>query len=257
MSRQAREKSQTGIYHVMARGINRQDIFCDEEDNKRYLETLMRVKLKTGINVYGYCLMRNHVHLLIKEGTEGLSVSMKSLGTGFARWYNWKYDRCGHVFQDRYKSEPVENEAYLLTVIRYIHLNPVKAGIVDMPENWKWSSCGDYYGRQNCLSGLIETDLILGIFSNDKKDAVKTFINFMDEVSSDKCLELDENKRKTDEEVLDEILQLTNGRVPLSIHGIPKKDRNDILLAAKAIEGTTYRQLARIFGVSTSVICKA
>lgn len=257
MSRQAREKSWSGIYHVMSRGINRQDIFIDEEDSKRYLETLGRVKQNRGIEVYGYCLMGNHVHLLIKEGTEGISVAMKSIGTGYARWYNWKYDRSGHVFQDRYKSEAVEDEAYLFTVIRYIHLNPIKAGLAKNPESWEWSSCRAYYDMRHYPSGLTETALILGMLSKDKGNAISMFRQYMEELNSDKCLEHDEMKRKTDAEVREEILHLMKGHPVQSIYNMTKEERNTVLRTAKTIEGTTYRQIARIFGISTSVIFKA
>lgn len=134
MPRQARMKSKTGIYHVIVRGISQQNIFHDEEDFMKYLEMLERVKKKSGFKLYGYCLMGNHVHLLIHESQDELSVVMKGLGISYAWWYNWKYKRTGHVFQDRYKSECVEDDTYLLTVIRYIHQNPVKAGMVTKPD---------------------------------------------------------------------------------------------------------------------------
>ncbi len=257
MSRQAREKSQSGIYHVMSRGINGQDIFNDEEDSIRYLETVDRVKKNNGIEVYGYCLMKNHLHLLVKEGEEGLASAMKKIGTGYARWYNWKYNRRGYVFQDRYKSEGVDDDAYLLTVIRYIHQNPVKAKLVEKPESWRWSSCRAYYSIQEYPPGLTETGFILDIFSKDKGDAISRFRKYIEEVNSDKCLDHDEKHRKTDAQVLEEISQIMQGQTVQSIHNMPKEERDNLIRAAKAIEGTTYRQLARIFGISASTIFKA
>lgn len=93
--------------------------------------------------------MDNHVHILIREGKEPLSKVMKRIGVSYVYWYNWKYERNGHLFQDRYKSEPVEDDKYLLTVIRYIHQNPLKAGIVDSIDQYQWSSHHEYTKSTN------------------------------------------------------------------------------------------------------------
>ena len=129
MSRQARAKSSTKIYHVMLRGINKQQIFFDEQDCKKFIKTLIDCKKISGFKLYAYCLMPNHIHLLLKAENEDLSVIMKRIGCRFVYWYNAKYQRVGHLFQDRFKSEPVEDDEYFLCALRYIHLNPVEAGI--------------------------------------------------------------------------------------------------------------------------------
>ncbi|GAE47324.1 transposase [Mesobacillus boroniphilus] len=128
MARKARVKSSSGIYHVMFRGVNRQDIFHDDDDRRRFLEILKKYKKKMGLQVYAWCLMSNHIHVLLKEGEESISATMKRVGVSYAVYYNWKYRTSGHVFQNRFNSEIVENDAYFLTVVRYIHQNPVKAG---------------------------------------------------------------------------------------------------------------------------------
>ena len=128
MPRQARRKSESGIYHILLRGINRQQIFEDIEDFEKFLEVLKDCKAISDYKLFAYCLMSNHVHLLIKEEKEPIEQIMKRIATRFVYWYNIKYQRVGHLFQDRFKSEPVENDAYFMTVIRYIHQNPLKAG---------------------------------------------------------------------------------------------------------------------------------
>ena len=143
MPRTARKKSKTGIYHIMLRGINRQRIFEDDEDYRRFLNSLKEFKDKCGYEIYGFCLMSNHIHLLIKEGNEDLGIVFRRIGASYVYWYNWKYNRCGHLFQDRYKSETVENDVNLLSVLRYIHQNPVKAGIEKDLKNYP----GDTWGR--------------------------------------------------------------------------------------------------------------
>jgi REP element-mobilizing transposase RayT len=113
------------------RGINRQIIFEDTEDYIQFLESLTRQKETSGIQIYAYCLMSNHVHLLMKEGNVDLGTVFKRIGSSYVYWHNWKYNRRGHLFQDRYRSEAVEDDGYFLTVIRYIHNNPIKAVITN------------------------------------------------------------------------------------------------------------------------------
>ena len=99
MTRQARQKSQSGIYHIILRGINKQIIFEEEEDRQKFLECLGHYKLICQYQIYGYCLMDNHVHLLIKESEQDIGSIMKRIGVGYVSWYNRKYNRCGHLFQ--------------------------------------------------------------------------------------------------------------------------------------------------------------
>ena len=144
MSRQARKPSESGIYHVMLRGINKQQIFIDEEDYEKFLWVLKDTKEISEYKLYAYCLMDNHIHLLIKVEKEPLHIIFKRIGNRFVYWYNAKYQRIGHLFQDRYKSEAVENEEYFLTVLRYIHQNPLKAGICENVSDYKYSSYNEY-----------------------------------------------------------------------------------------------------------------
>ncbi len=113
MPRSARKKSISGIYHVVLRGTNKQRIFEDDQDNQKFLQTIRAHKKTSGYEVYAYCLMSNHIHLLMKEGKEDLGIVFRRIGASFVYWYNWKYSRKGHLFQDRYKSEVVESDKYL------------------------------------------------------------------------------------------------------------------------------------------------
>ena len=149
MPRKVRRTCESGIYHVMLRGINRQRIFEDERDYRQFLSTLAKYRTVCGYTLLGYCLMPNHVHLLIREGDEPLPTVFRRIGASYVYWYNGKYGRVGHLFQDRYKSEAVEDEAYLLTVARYIHQNPVKAGLCETPGKYLYSSYMDYRRKDN------------------------------------------------------------------------------------------------------------
>jgi len=140
MPRQPRQLSDTGIYHIMLRGINRQRIFEDDADYTYFLGCLRDVRdLSTSV-ILAYCCMPNHVHLLMEQGDEPVSTVMKRLGVRYATWFNRKYDRVGHLFQDRFLSRPVDSDPYLLMVVMYIHFNPVAAGICDQPTDYRWSS---------------------------------------------------------------------------------------------------------------------
>jgi len=128
MPRMPRKPSGSGYYHVVSRGIGKQVLFEETEDYERYLETLRRFLPENSISLIAYCLMENHVHLLV-HADSGLERAMKQIAVSYSYYFNAKYDRVGHLFQDRYMSEPVEDERYLLAAVRYIHNNPPKAGI--------------------------------------------------------------------------------------------------------------------------------
>ena len=257
MPRKPREKSKSGIYHVMIRGVNRQEIFHEDEDNRKFLEILAKYTKDAGAKVYGWCLMGNHVHLLLAEGSEELSKTMKRIGVAFAWYYNWKYRATGHLFQDRFKSEKVESDAYLLTVIRYIHQNPVKAGAVKRVEDWKWSSCSGYYGKRTYPVGLLDSGRILSYFSDNKRLAVGLFKEFSEGENTDKCLDDEFRPRINDEEARQEIIRALEGIQLTQVKSLPKLERDVIFRKVKKIDGVTQRQAARILGVSPSLIFKA
>ncbi|MBQ5759363.1 MAG: transposase, partial [Schwartzia sp.] len=125
MPRQPRTPGE--FFHVVVRGIGRQILFENDDDRRKYLALLEKYQEENDITLMAYCLMDNHVHLLIRDNNGSLSLFMKQMGVSYALYYNRKYERVGHLFQDRYKSEVVDREEYLLTAYRYILNNPVKA----------------------------------------------------------------------------------------------------------------------------------
>lgn len=252
MPRQARKKSKTGIYHIILRGINRQILFEDDEDKEKFIDILKQYKQKSGYKVLGYCLMDNHVHLLIQEGKEALNNSMKRIGVSYVYWYNWKYKRTGHLFQDRYKSEPVEDDGYLLTVLWYILQNPKKAELVRDIAAYKWSSYYEYIGQPT----ITDTDLVLGLFSEDKK-MVKEYLSENLTVSESKVLEIDETSRLLDQEARVIIEKKTS---PMSLGELrlaEKSKRDEILINLKQQDGLSIRQIARITGFTVNIVAKA
>jgi len=255
MPRRGRSKSKTGIYHVMARGINRDKIFHSERDYEKYFEILKNVKEISKFNMFAYCLMSNHVHLLIKEGEEPISQIMKRVNSRYAQWYNYKYERIGHVFQDRFKSECVDNDSYLLTVIRYIHQNPVKAKIIEKPEYYKWSSCSIYY--QNCGEKFIESSVILSFFNEDENIARTQFRKFIEEPNKDQCLDDEEFIKISDEQLRLAIEEILDGNSISTLKNMNKIERSALLKKIKKIKGATIRQISRVTGLGYNIIFRA
>ena len=211
MPRKARQKSNTCIYHIILRGANRQEIFHDDKDRVRFLETLDKYRNQIEIKIYAWCLMNNHIHIVIQEGKEDLSVTMKRIGVSFVWYYNLKYGTTGHLFQDRYRSENVESDEYLMNVIRYIHHNPVKAGLVKKPLQWKWSSCKAYYEKETYMINLLYKEFVLNMFSEDKDKAIEIFREFNEEINEEKFMEDDVVIRLKDDEAKIEIEKIAYG----------------------------------------------
>lgn len=140
MPRKSRIKSKSNVYHVMLRGINRQQIFEEDSDYMQFIEILRIVKDISNFKLHAYCLMGNHVHLLIQTQDESIELIMKRLEVRFVHWYNKKYKRTGSLFDGRYKTENVETDKYFLTALRYILQNPVKAGICNNIYEYPWSA---------------------------------------------------------------------------------------------------------------------
>ena len=253
MPRVAREKSSTGVYHVILRGHNQQPIFKEEEDAQRFLHTLEKYQKSGDYLVFAYCLMANHVHLLIKEEQTELGTIMKRIGASFVYWYNKKHERCGNLFQDRFRSEAVEDEAYFLTVLRYIHQNPVKAGLVEEPASYKWNSYREYLGELN----MIEADYVLGIFHPQREKALTEFEDFHKVIENVSCLEIVEEKRSyKDDEAAELIKVLCSVSCSSELKAAGETEMSDHLKRLKE-QGLSTRQIARLTGISRRTILKA
>ncbi len=257
MPRTAREKSDSGCYHIVMRGINRQVLFKDDQDYRQFLIILRRCKENLGLEVLGWCLMNNHVHLLLKEGSENISDTMKRIGVSYARYHHAKYDCIGPLFQDRFYSEAVEDDTYLLTVIRYIHQNPVKAKLVHLPSDWKWSSCPGYYGKKVTPSNLLDPVLIFNIMhAGDQEKAQKMFKAFNEASNEDRCLDYTEKRFYTDEEIRKMIYKLFPEIGQQEFKSLPKNMQKKIIKQVISIDGVTQSRTANIIGVSQGYISK-
>ncbi|SMD15905.1 transposase, partial [Sporomusa malonica] len=206
-------------------------------------------------NIFAYCLMDNHIHLVIKEGKDPLEKLMKRIGVSYVYWYNWKYKRSGHLFQDRYKSEVIEDDRYLLEVIRYIHQNPLQAEMITSLGEYRWSSYAEYTWQH---SNIVDTNFILEMFSRNNETARELFIEYMGRMSDcEKEFNLERTKRLTDEEAKEIIKNAIGNLATTQLQSMAKDKRDDLLRKLKAIEGLSIRQIARITGLNFNVVAKA
>jgi len=198
----ARDKGEFTTYHVIQRGNERKNIFVSDNDRIRFLDTLARMKEKYNFLVYAYCLMDNHIHLVINDNGNDISKLIKSINVSYVYYFNQIYKRCGHLFQDRFRSEIIQDGRYLLQVSKYIYNNPVKAGMVRKAEEYKWSSYNIYTGRCKDIQKLIDTGKILGIISNNSAKAVKAYAEYVIEDEMMQVMDIEEDTVATSKEVM-------------------------------------------------------
>ena len=243
-----RRTSATGFYHVILVGNNHQRIFEDREDCRKFLYVLSDSRQTYGFTILAYCLMTNHVHLLIRPGKIALSNVFMSFGARYVRWYNEKYARTGHLFQERYKSKPVNDLPYLLTVVRYIHLNPVKAGICRTPQQYEFSSFSSYF-----KDPMIDSSYMLTLISRDE------FVGFHSVPNDDECMDIDRKTEKmlTDPQAIGEMTRISGCKNATEFQRLAQSARDEALHQMLA-SGVRIRQASRITGISYHIVrnCK-
>ena len=237
----------------MLRGIDRRDIFTDDQDRGKFLKILRTVTapedrdgnpLSPYCHIHAYCLMDNHVHLLIAEGAEDIGTVMKRIGVSYVSYFNKRHERLGPLFHDRFRSEPVGDTGYFITLLRYIHQNPVEAEIVTTPGQYRWSSWHEYAaspttaGQAICSRTLPFTALpwqqLCEMVLNVSEGRIEPHSKI-------------EGGRRTDNDARRILEQLCGGDMA-TLQTMPKEDRK--ILIRKAISnGISMRQLARITGI--------
>ena len=260
MPRKSRKISKTKVYHCMLRGINKQEIFFDSQDYLKFKKELNETKEFFSYKLYSYVLMPNHIHLEIKDENDKLAKIMQSLQLRYSNYFNKKYERTGHLFENRFKSKIVEEEMYKLNLLRYIHQNPVKAGISNI-DKYAWSSYIEYIDGNKEEIKLTDTIEILEMFSSDSKDAKNQFILFNQEnykfKNSEELLEYEMKSNLTDEEIIyfvKEYLKIDNIQ---EIQQYKPSLRDEIIYQISKIKGTTQNQISRILGLNIRIIQRA
>ena len=248
ISRTQRTKSNTNVYHVIIRGINRQDIFLDNQDFRKFLKELKRTKELYQYELYAYALMPNHAHFIIHDTTENLSTIMQSLNIRYSYYFNQKYERVGHLFENRFKSKNIEEESYLKNVVRYIHKNPENAGITG---HYSWTSYYEYVQNEE---RIIDKDFIMNLFNNDISN-FKIFHNNYNK-NQDFGNHYEMISKIEDKEAIQCMKEIAKEENLIRIQNYDKEKKYEIIKKFIQIEGIKKIQIARILGMNRKLIEK-
>ena len=225
----------------MSRGNIKQDIFLSDDDRLDFLEKLADVVSECAWVCYAYCLMGNHYHLLIETPQANLSEGMHKLNSYYSKRFNWKQEKVGHLLQGRYTSRLVEKDEHLWEIIRYMPLNPVKAGLVSEPEQWIWSSYRPIAGLAPA-PGFLDVEYTLSLFGNDKSIAKQEYMRF---VADGLLLE-----RLTDQTVRLTLQELFQG-------AWNKEQRNTAMRIAHSNHNYKMTEIAAYLSISLSTVSRA
>ena len=249
MPRTARKTSMSNIYHVMMRGVNRQPIFENDGDRLHFMSVLKECKEISGFRLHAFCLMPNHLHFLIEPAGEPLDLVFRRIGIRYAVWYNRKHQRAGHLFQDRFRSENVENDLYYMTVLRYILQNPMKAGLEPHLGTYRWSS---YPAYAKGTGSITDTQYATELFGT--RESLIDFVRMgnedivMDETDPEWPLQDDDAKKIME--------QITGCSATEEFRRLDRQLRNEYIRRMYA-EKLSIGQIARLAGFSKSTVHEA
>lgn len=253
MSKQVRLFSTSNVYHIIIKGNNDGDIFYDDIDRELFIDKIKLTKKEFKYKVYAYCLMSNHIHMVIEVPKENLSKAIQSLTIRYVSYFNKKYDRKGPFVQNRFKSKNIENQKYFLDVCRYVHRNPEKAGI-EYTFKYKWSSYQEYVGKEI----IVDKKALLYYLNNSIDEFIKytNKTENIDEIVNLADFEL--SSKLNDEEVIDIIMKKMNLKtIDEVINFFKDKENKKQIIELKDIQGITINQLSRIIRVDKRIISKS
>ena len=246
MPRHARQLAESGVYHVMLRGVNRDAIFLEDADCARFLHSLAQARDASGCAVLAYCLMSNHVHLVLRTGDEPIGNVVKRLGVRYAGWFNRKYGRVGHLFQDRFRSVAVEDDGYFVTLLRYVWNNPVEAGLVELPEAYQWSS-RQLLGRE---SPLVDEKQLRKLLPGDPLAWVAAAQPVR---PSDQTAALGRRPRHTDEEAAELLRRVCGVSSPEEYRKLDATTQRRVIRELRT-RSVAYAQIAKVTGLSSTSV---
>ncbi len=236
MARKPRIQYEGAFYHVITRGNQRQTIFRDEEDYRQYLEILARYKNLYKYRLYAYVLMKNHVHLLIEARETPLSKILQGINQSYTARFNRRYKTVGHLFQGRYKAILCDRDSYLLSLVKYIHLNPVRARLIKTPKEYAWSSHRTYI--EPVSKNIVDKDQVLRMFSEDKGKARRLYQAYVNDgiaVKKEDIYSTIDKRILGDERFADSVMEKCDALIEPG-----RKEREYTLAAMVAAIGETF-----------------
>lgn len=250
MSRKPREFGSTGFYHVILRGNNKQNLFVDDADRKFFIKKLKQYSAELNIVVHAYCLMNNHVHILIGNVAENNSLSLlvQKIANSYVFYFNRKYDRCGHLFQGRFKSEPVLDDVYFKTVYRYILQNCEKAGLGKATQ-YRWNSFWAF--KESGGTDFVDVKYISNLFGSRKE-----LMKFVEQQETQNCMEYENMLIFSDDRAIKLIKKILRISSPYSLERLTI-DEQICKCGILRKEGLSISQISRITGISRFIIRKA
>ena len=248
MARKPRKKSESQKYHVILRGNNKQNIFFNDADRLFMLNRIKKYAEQTEIELYAFCLMDNHIHLLLGKANPNLSKFVQKLATSYAMYFNRKYEHAGHLFQGRFKSEPVDSDEYFKTVFRYILQNPCKANICDVFQ-YKWSSINLLFNKSEELP--LNREYVISFFQNEV-----VLKKYLQANTSDVCMEYENVPKISDSFCINMIKEKFRIDYPAQIKTYNNGDMQKALQYLKKY-GINVTQISRITGISRQIVASA
>jgi len=244
MARKPRIEFEGAFYHVVTRGNQRQKIFRDERDYLKYLEILSHYKRRYRFRLYSYVLMSNHLHLLLETAGTPLSKIQQGINQSYTMYFNRRHKTVGHLFQGRYKAILCDRDAYLISLVKYIHMNPLRAKMVEDLKEYRWSS-HRYYADKGQNNGLVDTDRVLRMFSEDKTTSRRFYRDFMGDaipVKREDVYAAIDQRVLGDEVFLDSVMDKYDGEIKKE-----KKKKEytlgEIAGAIEGVKGVTLKQI--------------
>lgn len=252
MGYRRRRQCESQIYHVMARGVGRMLLFEDDVDRSRYLSFLDDALSRHDLDALAWCLMDNHIHLLVRGQLERVAKVMQLAGRSYALYFNRRHDHVGHLFQGRYASKPIEGNEHLLTVVRYIHQNPIESGASESC-HYSWSSYGAYLGLPHCASRRFDETAVLGLLGS-----VAEFRRFHELPGS--SFVATARHRPTSSMSMEAATAVLRGVLgEAGIGEVPLHDKaaRDAIIVELRARGLSIRQVERLTGIGRGIVSRA
>jgi putative transposase len=243
MARKERIHIPGALYHVLLRGNDRREIFGDDKDRFRFYGILNLASQPYPFKIHAFCLMTNHIHLEIQVSDIPMSKIIQSVAQRYTQWFNWRHHKVGHLFQGRYKAIMIDADEYLLELAAYIHLNPVRAHMVDRPEKYRWSSHRAFLGKETLP--WLETGFILSLFSSTPNRARSHFSDFVNGRSGQGRIKEFHGEKTPDSRIFGDEFFVSDVLHETEHDLVPKLDLDAVIAVVEKVYSKTAEELLK------------